>query len=55
MREAGGTLKALSAVSAKKDTLKVVTKLEHDGRQYCCKVWNSAGSTYTKTVTLSVS
>ena len=54
MREAGGTLKALSAVSAKKDTLKVVTKLEHDGRQYCCKVWNSAGSTYTKTVTLRV-
>ena len=55
MREAGGELKPLSAVSAKTDTLKVVTKKSHDGRQYCCKVWNSAGSTYTKTVTLNVS
>ena len=54
MREAGGSLKPLKAVSAKTASLKVVTSMTHNGRQYCCKVWNSSGSTYTKTVTLKV-
>ena len=54
MREAGGSLKPLKAVSAKTASLKVRTSSSQNGRQYCCKIWNSAGSTYTRTVTLSV-
>jgi len=53
-KDAGGSWTNSGYSSAKTATLSFTTKAEMNGRQYRCKVTNSAGTTTSSAVTLSV-